>query len=192
MVKVAHTLLLGKGDPKDVVCREAEERGVDIIVIGRRGLGKFKRYASKASGGVAYVCGEARRQKAYLVALSFVLCAGCSWARSASTAPRTPSARCGSSRAHTSLRWKPHWAMALRLLHPPPKSCKCSSSVHYHFASSPSSPLQINKSTLQHSLHCTLLSSLSSSCCREGSQRASRPKAEEPPKQEGVSAEACG
>jgi nucleotide-binding universal stress UspA family protein len=57
MVKVAHTLLLGKGDPKDVVCREAEEREVDIIVIGRRGLGKFKRCAPcpKASGGVAFV-----------------------------------------------------------------------------------------------------------------------------------------
>jgi nucleotide-binding universal stress UspA family protein len=57
MVKVAHTLLLGKGDPKDVVCREAEEREVDIIVIGRRGLGKFKRcaLAPKASGGVAFV-----------------------------------------------------------------------------------------------------------------------------------------
>ncbi len=191
-MKVAHTLLLGKGDPKDVVCREAEERGVDIIVIGRRGLGKFKRYASKASGGVACVRGSKKAESLPCRTVVPVLCAGCSWARSASTAPRTPSARCGSSRAHTSLRWKPRWVMALRLLHPPPKSCKCSSSVHFHFASSPSSPLQINKSTLQHSLHCTLLSSLSSSCCREGSQRASRPKAEEPPKQEGVSAEACG
>lgn len=53
--KVAHTLLLGKGDPKDVVCREAEEREVDIIVIGRRGLGKFKRLFM---GSVSQYCTE--------------------------------------------------------------------------------------------------------------------------------------
>lgn len=31
------------GDPKDMICQAAEERHVDLLVVGSRGLGMFKR-----------------------------------------------------------------------------------------------------------------------------------------------------
>jgi len=42
--KIPHTLLMGKGDPKEVLVREADAREVEMLVIGRRGLGRFKRF----------------------------------------------------------------------------------------------------------------------------------------------------
>ena len=40
---IPHTCLLGKGIPKEVICHEAEELKVDVVFIGRRGMGKIKR-----------------------------------------------------------------------------------------------------------------------------------------------------
>ncbi len=44
--QIPHTLLLGKGEPQDVICSEAEEKRVNLLVLGRRGIGKFQRYAT--------------------------------------------------------------------------------------------------------------------------------------------------
>jgi nucleotide-binding universal stress UspA family protein len=38
----AETLIL-KGEPKDMICEAAEQMHVDLLVVGSRGLGTFKR-----------------------------------------------------------------------------------------------------------------------------------------------------
>jgi len=53
--KIPHTLLMGKGDPKEVLVREADAREVEMLVIGRRGLGRFKRFFL---GSVSQYCVE--------------------------------------------------------------------------------------------------------------------------------------
>ena len=40
---IPHTCLLGKGVPKEVICKEAEELKVDVVFVGRRGMGKIQR-----------------------------------------------------------------------------------------------------------------------------------------------------
>ncbi|KAL6068920.1 Universal stress protein [Balamuthia mandrillaris] len=40
---IPHTLLLGKGYPKEVIVNEAEEKKVDVLVMGRRGMGRVAR-----------------------------------------------------------------------------------------------------------------------------------------------------
>eukprot|EP01089_Gocevia_fonbrunei_P020184 TRINITY_DN7441_c0_g1_i6.p1 TRINITY_DN7441_c0_g1~~TRINITY_DN7441_c0_g1_i6.p1 ORF type:complete len:156 (-),score=31.20 TRINITY_DN7441_c0_g1_i6:98-565(-) len=41
--KIPHTLLLAKGDPKEMITKEAEEKEIDILFVGRRGMGAIER-----------------------------------------------------------------------------------------------------------------------------------------------------
>ena len=40
---VPHTCLLARGTIKDVICRQAQDLCVDVVIMGRRGLGKLER-----------------------------------------------------------------------------------------------------------------------------------------------------
>jgi len=40
---IPHTCLMAKGSIKDVICRQAQDLAVDLVVMGRRGLGAFER-----------------------------------------------------------------------------------------------------------------------------------------------------
>lgn len=35
------------GEPKEMICQAVQQMSVDLVVVGSRGLGKFKRYIYK-------------------------------------------------------------------------------------------------------------------------------------------------
>jgi len=43
-LNIAHTLILGHGNVKELMVKEVEEKQIDFLVMGRRGLGKFERF----------------------------------------------------------------------------------------------------------------------------------------------------
>jgi len=43
-LNIAHTLILGHGNVKELMIKEVDEKQIDFLVMGRRGLGKFERF----------------------------------------------------------------------------------------------------------------------------------------------------